>query len=369
MTGFDFRKAVSTDNDVHDPHNTAGFVLDDDDKPTLAVEHTPQKFPMLVRRSTGTQLQSDGPAYPALTSPDTDRQLGGWPTATHTPNHRARQSMPLNTISNRSSVHTDTYDMSQLTSMMETPTKTAAKTRHSMEVNFGSQPFDSKRSSLLTSPSNGFSNGPPKLTSSFSTNDIPTLGGVNGLVTPSKPAQSGLPKTHAEQHLHNHNASIGRVPPNVVNRHSRDASTDLRPDETPKNFARPMTSVLQANAAPFGPTNGSMAPTNDTGYQSPQSNGATSPTSGAYYGGYGMPMLNNAFAGFNLGSSQGQWAAQIPPAMYQAPGLDMYHRAVNTYGTNRINDSQARVIAQRRQQQNEGELTPDLGSSFGSDTC
>lgn len=270
--------------------------------------------------------------------------------------------MPLNTLSNRSSVHADNYDSSQLNSSVETPTKTATKTRHSMEVNFGSKPFDSKRSSLISSPQNGFTNGAPKLTSSLSTNDIPTLKGMNGIPAPSS-SQTGGPKTHAEQHLHNHNASIGRIPPNAANRHSRDVSTDLRADETSKNFTRPAQSALQANAAPFGPTSsagnsGSVTPTTNAGPYNNGSGAAGMVNNTAYYGGYGMPLLNlnNAFANFNLNGSQPQWGGQVQSNIYQPQGLDMYQRAVNTYGNGRINDSQARVIAQRRQQQNEGKM-------------
>ena len=60
------------------------------------------------------------------------------------------------------------------------------------------------------------------------------------------------PKSHAQQHFHNHNASLGRIPPNAINnRHSRELSGgDNRRDEQLNSFQQ-LSSALQASAAPF----------------------------------------------------------------------------------------------------------------------
>ena len=58
----------------------------------------------------------------------------------------------------------------------------------------------------------------PGLRSSFSANDIPTV------TSHGNAANVGL--THAEQHLHNHNAMIGRIPIGVT--HRREMSGDRR---------------------------------------------------------------------------------------------------------------------------------------------
>lgn len=358
VTNFDLSRLASSD--VQDLHNTAAFVLDDEDKTSLSMEHNPNKFPMLIRRSTGAQQQLDTSVLTALASqqsPEGDKQSGAWPAPSKFSRHRSQQSVPLTAFGSRTSMHGENYDSSQLSGLADTPTKTAA--RHSMEVGFGSQPFENKRSSVIASPSNGTaSNGAPKLTSSFSTNDIPTLKGSNGMAS-LPPNQNPAAKTHAEQHFHHHNASIGRIPPNPNNRHSREMSADLREDLS-KTTNRPGQSVLQANAAPFGPTSsaGNSASVTPTSPAFQIGSGATTPNNPAFYGGYGMPMLNAAFTNLNLGSPQAQWNNQMQMQMFQPPTVEAYQRAVTSYGNGRVNDSQARVIAQRRQQQNEGKCIP-----------
>lgn len=111
--------------------------------------------------------------------------------------------------------------------------------RHSLEVN------------LLYGGDNGHdvmpagnSSRPTSLQSSYSTNDLPTVKG-NGFSTAITP-----PKTHAEQ-FHHHNASLGRIPANLVsNRQTRESPER---DETKLHTTQAPHSSLQASAAPFGP--------------------------------------------------------------------------------------------------------------------
>lgn len=357
------RRALAEDTySVQDPHNIAASLLDEEDKASLQMGYTQDKFPTLVRRPTGTQ-QPDPSVLAAVSqqqSPDLDTQSPGWPPFSR--HRQGQQSLPMNSL--RNSTHADDLEASQVNSMIDTTTKTAMKAQRFSMQEVKSNPYlENKRSSLISSPPNGLANGPPKLTSSYSTNDIPTVKGSNGMTTPTKNTQA-IGKSHAEQHLHNHNASIGRIPSQAVNRHSRELSGDVRNEEA-KAF-RPLQSALQANAAPFGPNTatppssvGSSAATPMSANAYPATHPNASPNN-AYYGGYGLPLMNNLAMGMNnlnIGQPQNQWTNQMQ--VYQSP-FDTYSRAMNQFSQGRYQDSQARVIQQRRQQQNEGELTRSL---------
>lgn len=330
--------------------NTADWLFEDEDKTAnknfgLSADGKPlasvDQFPSLLMGSDGNgnvKLSANSAALDlALSqSPGPDENNGWPPFARH---RHSQQSLPINTLRKGSQV--DEYDVAQINGkkVETTPTKSVASNRRSVE--FALSPFgsDSKRSSLYGSPANGNNiNGMPKLQQSYSTNDIPTLkngGGLNGMGSPA------AVNSHAEQHLHNHNVSIGRIPPNAVpNRHSRELSSGY-------------SGALHASAAPFGPTmtsaslNGLLASTVGSPTMSPY---PTSSNAGPFYTGYGMSMLNAGMSGLSMGPPGG------PQPVYNSGG--MYPQQVNypynpyaTYGPNgRMQDSQARVIQARRQQ-------------------
>ncbi|OCK77345.1 ARM repeat-containing protein [Lepidopterella palustris CBS 459.81] len=355
--------------------NTTGFLFGDDDerpmnknqnpaaspdvKSYLQMNTTDDKFPILVRRDgDGTmQLSASSAALDlALSqSPGPELQSSGWPSFTR---HRHSQhSLPMNTL--RKASQPDDYDIGQVNGKsVETPTKTMASNRHSMEINFS--PFgESKRSSYNAPPPNGSSNGMPKLQSSYSANDIPTLkngSGVNGVNGASNPSM--ILNSHAEQHFHNHNASLGRIPPNAINtRHSRDLSGGLKDQD---NVFRPLQSVLHASAAPFGPSMTSAATSNGlTATTMTSPNLSQYSAAPAYYGGYGMSMMNMGMNNLQLGPQMGAQsgyghtvAPMYPQSQYNPYGSAGYPGS--TYGPQgRFQDSQARVIQSRRMQNGE----------------
>jgi hypothetical protein len=110
--------------------------------------------------------------------------------------------------------------------------------------------IDTTPSSVVSQASNHISATPPKLQQSFSANDVPTV------KTPATSSNLGAnANNHAQQHFHNHNASLGRIPAGAMpNRHSRELSNDasLANGREANGFAS-INSALQANAAPFGP--------------------------------------------------------------------------------------------------------------------
>lgn len=94
---------------------------------------------------------------------------------------------------------------------------------------------------------------PPKLQSSFSSSDVPTV--------KSPGTSSSKTNNHAQQHFHNHNASLGRIPAGAVHRgHSRELSSENPAVSREQHNYPSIQSALQASAAPFGPSTTAAVP-------------------------------------------------------------------------------------------------------------
>jgi hypothetical protein len=352
VTSMDYRSRLDLPDlsSVLGHIDTAGFLFGEDEraaasqKAFLQMGNTKDDFPVLVRRDgagNGTKLSASSAALDlALSqSPGPDILPNGW----HGYGHRqAQQSLPANNFRKASQV--DEYDIGQTNGNFETtPKKNMANNRRSVE--FSPMNGESKRSSFA-SPTNGM----PKLTQSYSASDVPTLkngAGMNGA--------NGLGyNSHAEQHFHNHNASLGRIPANVTQRHSRELSNGYKESEY-----RPAQSGLHASAAPFGPAITSAAP--NGGYAAAVGSPALSQystDSAAPYYGYnmagmsGMSMLNGAMTSMALGGGPGpQYGGASPYAPNSIYGNASQYNPYSTYGPGgRVQDSQARVIQNRRLQ-------------------
>lgn len=220
---------------------------------------------------------------------------------------------------------------------------------------------------------------PPKLQSSFSSNDVPTVKNQPGA------------NNHAQQHFHNHNASMGRIPAGAVpNRHSRELSGDsnIGAREQSGPF-QSIQSALHANAPPFGPSGSTLNQNAMHNTQSSQSSTSASsqamasPTGSinpaySYYNGNGAGAGAGAGPGPNNAGNYGPSNPTTGPPVsggYSVPYLNMGMQAMNlngpTYAPQNFTnfgglygpaagnqpghrDSQARVIQHRRQQDNEG---------------
>ena len=191
-------------------------------------------------------------------------------------------------------------------------------------------------------PTNSASSVRPNLAnlpSSYSTNDIPTLKGSTGGTATTTVTS---PAADTQSSFHKHNASLGRIPANAASRRvSRDlVGIDSRQEDMFNN-AKQLHSELQANAQPFGPLTTVGSPVEPSMI-------ATAPqfSSPAYYGGYGLPMMN---------------MMQMGAASPYGNGMP-YYQSQNQYGSfatpynaiSRGPDSQARIIQQRRMQNAEG---------------
>lgn len=219
--------------------------------------------------------------------------------------------------------------------------------RHSMEASLAAYTKASQPGQILANET-----GRPLLANthpSYSTSDVPTLKSTNGMMTNVTP-----PKTQAQQSFHNHNASLGRIPPNAVNgRHSRELSGGEARREEQNNGYNQISSALQASAAPFGPATTAASPVDSVPGQVMQfNNGITYPAQ-PYFGGYGMQMMN---LGMNAAQPSNPMAFQNQMQAYQPQmGFSQYPN----YGQQgRFQDSQARVIQQRRMQNGEGLSAP-----------
>jgi hypothetical protein len=357
-----------------DPSNTTRFLFGDDEAPTspdvtnyLQMNTTDDKFPILVRRDE----------YPGLVSPDkfldssiVDRQMqlsassaaldlalsqspgpealssnGGWGAFTRHRSTHSQQSLPLSISQapTNGSVSNDPIS----------PISVRPSYRHSLDLKYYDGPQEP--TSQISSPPKMSQATPPKLQSSYSANDVPTMRtNTNGMTNVGT-----TPNSHAQQHLHNHNASLGRIPPNAMNRLSREMgspeSATLR--EAQNGGYQSIQSALQANAAPFGPSlsqNMSQAPV-----QAPM----VSPTNQQQYpsavpgyynnNNYNMQMMSMNMGMQNMALNQPMYPG---PNQYGAYGGQMYA----PQGQGQPRDSQARVIQQRRQNDGEGEFS-DMG--------
>jgi len=365
--------------------NTTGFLFgDDDEKPQvkkdqnlttspgvksyLQMNATDDKFPILVRRDDypglvsyfnvfsaacmangSMQLSASSAALDlALSqSPGPESQTNGWPSvARHRP---SQHSLPLNTFSmhQHNSLNNGSPASERQTDVTtdESPNHTRQLHRHSMELKFS--PFGENPLIQTATPSAGATQSRPALASlqsSYSTNDLPTMKSSNGLGTIITP-----PKTHAQQHFHNHNASLGRIPPHAVNnRHSRELSGgDSRGGEQGNHF-QSMQSGLHGNAAPFGPPLTTAGSSGSTPIAvTPPGISPFAPP--AYYGGYGVQMMNMGMTPIHMGNPM-QTNNQLQA--YQPQNVFAGYQNYGNMG--RFPDSQARVIQQRRVQNGEG---------------
>jgi len=230
-----------------------------------------------------------------------------------------------------------------------------ANVRHSIE---GMKLFQEATTAALDAPATAVVSpatthilaSPPKLHQSYSANDVPTVK-TNGA--------AGL-NNHAQQHFHNHNASIGRIPAGAVpGRHNRELSADASSANGRENANYPsITSTLQASAPPFGPaltqpqlssaaTPAVSAPAPAMPYPFyPAAHGYNAMGSPPPAGYNALPMLMQ-----NMAVSNGN-----PPPMYSQQNFTGYNPLYSQPPAPRPphQDSQARVIQNRRQMDSEG---------------
>ena len=251
--------------------------------------------------------------------------------------------MPQNTLTSLANVQTNNATSSiEPQKPAEVMTNLRNPNRHSMEASLAAYTSQSSQnpSAESTRPTTLGS-----IHSSYSTNDVPTLKKPNGL----GPSTNATPqKTQAQQQFHNHNASLGRIPPSAIsNRHSRELSNSDNRREDQSNGYQQILSGLKASAAPFGPSATAASPIEAPQNPIAQLEGMQfQPQS--YYTGYGMQMLNMGMTPMHMANPLA-FHNQMQP--FQQP--NGYSPFPNYAAQSRFPDSQTRVIQQRRMQNGE----------------
>ncbi|TWU74918.1 hypothetical protein ED733_004462 [Metarhizium rileyi] len=327
-----------------DQTNTTRFLFGDDEPNSLPRGRTPDdNFPTLVRREDQMLSASSAALDLALSPSPNPEKSNGWIRVNR---HRHQQSMSA--ISGPSSSKTN--DIITIGSRPQS-------LRHSLDLKYISE-SPAEPSSVAMSPQTSHMASPPRLQSSFSANDVPTLKNPSG---PS--VMSGNANNHAQQHFHNHNASMGRIPAGAMPaRHNRDLSGDNSMNagrEQPNGF-QSIQSALHASAEPFGPSLTSavqvsspsavsgpptIAPANTFNNFYPANGyGSSANSSGSSFG---MPMLTAGMQQMNMNGVNGG-------NLYPAQNYTGYGSMSFNQGAGQPRDSQARVIQHRRQLDNEG---------------
>ncbi|KAK4667282.1 hypothetical protein QC763_307810 [Podospora pseudopauciseta] len=343
--------------DFEDSNNTTGFLFGDEDSHLEDTRTTP------TAEAFNTIYRSQ--AYSQLTSSALDSEPTSTSTWSNLTKHQQRQSMSTigsNGLNGAGLVGSPPSEPGTIGSR-------PASIRHSMDgMKFMSEsvttPLDTP-ASVVSPPAAHAVASPPKLQQSYSANDVPTIK-TNGSTL------SANTNVHAQQHFHNHNASLGRFPAGAMNRHSQNMSGDVRVANSHDIAAgypsiSSTLSTLHAQATPFQAPNQQPqaavmpAPPSLGGVQYSPYYAAAVPGSVPYNGGqpfnpYGM--LVPSFSNLSIGSAapQPSQATQpqphIPTQSFTGYG-PQYGQPAPPAPRQPLHDSQARVIANRRQQDSE----------------
>ncbi|KAL1871584.1 hypothetical protein VTK73DRAFT_2013 [Phialemonium thermophilum] len=355
---------LSVDNTL-DGNNTTGFLFGDEDLNLGDMKKFPQattnteNFPTLIRREGFPNMLSTPSTALDLAQAqnlgnEQSSSAGGWGTVN---NHHHRQSISALSSTqinnNSSSVGSGSGQSSEVPVIGSRP----SSIRHSLDLKYfqDNTSITSDAASTIVPTSGNLSMAPPKLQQSFSANDVPTMKSTNGTVSLGNNVNN-----HAQQHFHNHNASIGRIPAGAVpNRHSRELSSENNPASMTRESSNypSIGSTLQANATPFGPSVTQSQPNiPSTGATTAAPTGASSAAGLPYQyynpsaynntstsnASYGVPMLAMTMQGLSLNGAN--------PAIYPPHGYTTgYNPLYNQVGPRGSQDSQARVIQNRRQ--------------------
>ena len=347
------------------PVNTHRFLFgDEDNKADHHLTSTPRPksffhrsekddFPVLLKRDLNGNMQYSSGANATEMSSADDSDPSSSQASKRSSMHRAFASQALNgagmTGTPFKSGDSPPFGFSQASpSEPFSPTKgNASSNRHSLGAST-SLASNARRPGFLNSPPSEMADGTgtPKLQSSYSTGNIPTVKNVGHATNYQHMPQYQDANSTAEQRLHSHNSSLGRIPPQGLNNtvaaskhHSRELSSSSS-SKAEENIFPSLTTVLQSGM------NGSQQ-------QSPQGSGSLSgsnptvselgsPFAGqlqssplsqsSYNGGYSVGgqinALNTAMGGLSMGMTPAQ---QWNPAAHQWNGSAPYGQAYQGY--------------------------------------
>ncbi|KAK3067053.1 hypothetical protein LTR53_016296, partial [Teratosphaeriaceae sp. CCFEE 6253] len=314
VTGYNRKRNTADLSSLGAPNNLTSLFLDEDDdrhrtsksnttspptaKTYLQMQQTADGFPKLIRREDNVDLSSSALDLAFAQGVEPQQQLTDRNTAS-----RHRISLPPSALSSN-------YGIGPLNSILaNADSKASAANRRSVEVKFSAE---TKRPSLFPSPPRGTNGIMQKPSSSYSTNDIPTLKSINGAAGSVAPTNTITSHSGQSAGLSSPENPISRVTSlsSASNINSHRLSQDLllalqqqqRQVDSKNDRIQTITSALQASAPAFGP----MPNMQD----SPMQNGISPYAQTPYYAnGYNMQMLNNGFGNMNVGGfgAQPQW--------------------------------------------------------------
>lgn len=355
------------------PVNTSSFLLEEDDDilpakddklsrrsttEYLHMQENDDQFPVLVRRDNNGNIQRVNSASNALETLSPSREeldSHGWINFSR---QGTRASMPL---TQSHDLFTSTGDSppkntsTRHSSGQTTPVKTTSSNRHSMGAKIGPFTEGNKRAGIIVSPTKTTpADAPPvpKLNPSYSTSSVPTVKSIGLSNTTTQQTSAAI---SAEQRLHNHNASLGRIPAGAFNsnRHSRELSSadNSFREELPKPTQLPADSPLRVH-----PVYGLQSPgINDPNYAHALAT-STEPNAAlaqAYLNSFPLMALNNAMQNMIVTPPATQWNGGTTQWTNVLPVHGQQQQAFGNYPTNfqpRSNDSQSRMMQQRRNQ-------------------
>lgn len=332
------------------------------------------EFPILVRREGDGHLQMPTTSdIHDATTPDAAASRGssnGWPSFNRPLSLQTQGHGYPYAEESGSASETSQFGLPEPQS-----SSISAANRHSMGAKVGPFSFEPNRPSILTSPSSNTASlsnaAQPKLLSSYSTNDIPTIASISGTIATNgnaipmgstagkAPVPLGKPYpggTAADHRFHQHNASLGRIPTSVLTTNAANyaafntarQSREISSGDSQQAFS-PMTNGSQSTASPYPP---GTAVSDNYGTFLPNSTAITSPfVPQAVYSGHNTPAnltsLTPAMNNMQLGGAA-QWNGQAQT--YQPP-YPSY--PLQQYGLGRQQDMQSRTMQQRRGQDGE----------------
>ncbi|KAJ5571169.1 Armadillo-like helical [Penicillium sp. DV-2018c] len=293
-----------------------------DIKSYIKLTEPDDKFPSLTRRGDSNMLSSNLDAHDLANV----RALGSEHYSHHSRHRSSHQSMPQN-LQNFGRLDQGTSQQS------DNNNNSSHVSRHNGRHSMGSQiSFDDQRDDTATPVP---SSRPTALQSSYSTNDLPTVKG-NGAGMSITPPQS------QNEHVHRHNANLGRPAQASVNNNQPKADFD----ETEFHGSQ---SMLHASAAPFGPQISSTA-------SNQHASGSHIPMGLPF----GVPAVTGSVAALNYGMQPYMGQANPINGHMQSFGGAAAYNGYPGYGgpAVRFNDSAARGnMAQRRQDNEASQLT------------
>ncbi|KAK4166167.1 armadillo-type protein [Cladorrhinum sp. PSN259] len=335
---------------LEDSNNTTGFLFGDEDAnsetqttPTAVTKS--DAFPALFRSQAYSALTSSAALDLALSQtsgPETS--VNGWNSIS-----KQQHRTSMSTV-NSTPINGGGASVGSPPSEAGTIGSRPSSIRRSIDAGVlltSENMTTTSESSIVSPPANHAVVSPPKLQQSYSANDVHT-------VRQNGNSFGNNTNNHAQQHFHNHNASIGRIPAGIMaGRHNRELSGDTVLNGRDAAPYHSISSALHGNAPTFP-----MHAQPQLGGPSAMPMAVPPPAMQYPYFTPGYSQMNGGVAGYTnlpLGMMQNlslgaPTTSAFPPSQSFSTGYSPQYNPAPTNRPHQPVDSQARVIQSRRTQ-------------------